>query len=106
VSALDRACELVAARRGPIVLVGGRLAYRVAARIRPLGLVATTLDFPRCAPAPEDFDACPILLAHPGGDGIARSRRFFDRLAVRKRMVIGACDDAIAAFVRDLQRRS
>jgi alpha-beta hydrolase superfamily lysophospholipase len=45
------------------------------------------------APAiePEDFTACPVLLAHPGADGmtdIALSRRFFDRLAAPKRMVV------------------
>jgi alpha-beta hydrolase superfamily lysophospholipase len=45
------------------------------------------------APAiePEDFDVCPVLLAHPGADrmtDIAMSRRFFDRLAGPKRMVV------------------
>jgi alpha-beta hydrolase superfamily lysophospholipase len=45
------------------------------------------------APAlePEQFDVCPVLLAHPGVDrmtDIAQSRRFFDRLAARKRMVV------------------
>jgi alpha-beta hydrolase superfamily lysophospholipase len=45
------------------------------------------------APAiePEAFDRCPVLLAHPGADrmtGIALSRRFFDRLAAPKRMVV------------------
>lgn len=45
------------------------------------------------APAiePEDFTVCPVLLAHPGDDrmtDIALSRRFFDRLAAPKRMVI------------------
>lgn len=45
------------------------------------------------APAiePEDFDLCPVLLAHPGADrmtDIALSRRFFDRLAAPKRMVV------------------
>lgn len=45
------------------------------------------------APAvePEDFAACPVLLAHPGDDRmthIALSRRFFERLAAPKRMVI------------------
>jgi alpha-beta hydrolase superfamily lysophospholipase len=45
------------------------------------------------APAiePEDFTACPVLLAHPGVDrmtDIALSRRFFDRLAAPKRMVV------------------
>ena len=45
------------------------------------------------APAiePEDFHVCPVLLAHPGVDrmtDIALSRRFFDRLAAPKRMVV------------------
>lgn len=45
------------------------------------------------APAlePEDFDVCPVLLAHPGADrmtDIALSRRFFDRLAAPKRMIV------------------
>jgi alpha-beta hydrolase superfamily lysophospholipase len=45
------------------------------------------------APAlePEDFDVCPVLLAHPGADRmteIALSRRFFDRLAAPKRMIV------------------
>ena len=45
------------------------------------------------APAiePEKFDRCPILLAHPGADrmtDIALSRRFFDRLAGPKQMVV------------------
>jgi alpha-beta hydrolase superfamily lysophospholipase len=40
---------------------------------------------------PEDFTVCPVLLAHPGVDrmtDIALSRRFFDRLAAPKRMVV------------------
>lgn len=40
---------------------------------------------------PEDFRACPVLLAHPGVDrmtDISLSRRFFDRLAAPKRMVV------------------
>ncbi|MBK9034283.1 MAG: alpha/beta hydrolase [Myxococcales bacterium] len=45
------------------------------------------------APAvePEQFAACPVLLAHPGVDrmtDIALSRRFFERLAAPKRMVV------------------
>jgi alpha-beta hydrolase superfamily lysophospholipase len=45
------------------------------------------------APAiePEQFTRCPVLLAHPGVDrmtDIALSRRFFDRLAAPKRMVV------------------
>jgi alpha-beta hydrolase superfamily lysophospholipase len=40
---------------------------------------------------PENFTTCPVLLAHPGNDrmtDIALSRRFFERLAAPKRMVI------------------
>lgn len=40
---------------------------------------------------PEDFRACPVLLAHPGADRmteISLSRRFFDRLAAPKQMVV------------------
>ena len=40
---------------------------------------------------PEEFRICPVLLAHPGVDrmtDIALSRRFFDRLAAPKRMVV------------------
>ncbi|HSN24936.1 MAG TPA: alpha/beta hydrolase [Kofleriaceae bacterium] len=40
---------------------------------------------------PERFDVCPVLLAHPGADhmtDIALSRRFFERLAAPKRMVV------------------
>ncbi len=45
------------------------------------------------APAvePEQFATCPVLLAHPGADrmtDIALSRRFFDRLAAPKQMVV------------------
>jgi alpha-beta hydrolase superfamily lysophospholipase len=45
------------------------------------------------APAiePEDFTVCPVLLAHPGVDRmteISLSRRFFDRLAAPRRMVV------------------
>jgi alpha-beta hydrolase superfamily lysophospholipase len=40
---------------------------------------------------PEAFDDCPVLLAHPGEDrmtDIAVSRRFFDRLAAPKKLVV------------------
>jgi len=40
---------------------------------------------------PEEFRVCPVLLAHPGVDRmteISLSRRFFDRLAAPKRMVV------------------
>ena len=45
------------------------------------------------APAiePEAFDVCPVLLAHPGNDrmtDITLSRRFFERLAAPKQMVV------------------
>jgi alpha-beta hydrolase superfamily lysophospholipase len=73
------------------------------------------------APAiePEDFTSCPVLLAHPGIDrmtDIALSRRFFERLAAPKRMVVleGAShmptehpgvdqlEAAVIAFLREL----
>jgi alpha-beta hydrolase superfamily lysophospholipase len=76
------------------------------------------------APAvePEQFTACPILLAHPGADrmtDIALSRRFFDRLAAPKRMVVldGAShmptehpgvdqlEAAVAEFLSDVSSR-
>jgi len=49
--------------------------------------------FMTAAPAiePEAFTDCPVLLAHPGEDrmtDITHSRRFFDRLACEKEMVI------------------
>ncbi len=70
---------------------------------------------------PEDFRVCPVLLTHPGVDrmtDIALSRRFFDRLAAPKRMVVleGAShmptespgveqmEQAVVSFVRDLVR--
>jgi alpha-beta hydrolase superfamily lysophospholipase len=40
---------------------------------------------------PEQFTICPVLLAHPGVDrmtDIALSRRFFERLAAPKRMIV------------------
>lgn len=40
---------------------------------------------------PEQFTVCPVLLAHPGVDrmtDIALSRRFFERIAAPKRMLI------------------
>jgi len=40
---------------------------------------------------PERFTACPVLLAHPGEDrmtDIVLSRRFFDRLAAPKKMIV------------------
>jgi len=71
---------------------------------------------------PEDFRVCPVLLAHPGADrmtDIALSRRFFDRLAAPKRMVVldGAShmptespgieqmQEAVVSFVSDIARR-
>lgn len=68
---------------------------------------------------PERFTRCPVLLAHPGMDrmtDIALSRRFFDRLAAPKRLVIleGAShmptehpgidqlEDAVVGFMRGL----
>jgi alpha-beta hydrolase superfamily lysophospholipase len=40
---------------------------------------------------PSEFDVCPVLLVHPGVDRmteISLSRRFFDRLAAPKKMVV------------------
>ncbi len=71
---------------------------------------------------PEHFDVCPILLAHPGEDrmtDIALSRRFFDRLACEKRMVVleGAShmpteqpgtaqlEEAVLAYMRETEAR-
>jgi alpha-beta hydrolase superfamily lysophospholipase len=68
---------------------------------------------------PEEFRSCPVLLAHPGVDrmtDIALSRRFFDRLAAPKRMVVldGAShmptehpgvdqlESAVISFLREL----
>lgn len=56
----------------------------------PAGFLRTLMT---TAPAiePEQFRGCPVLLAHPGDDrmtDIALSRRFFDRLAAPKRMVV------------------
>ena len=72
---------------------------------------------------PEDFDRCPVLLAHPGDDrmtDIALSRRFFERLAAPKRMVVleGAShmptehpgvdqlEAAVLELMRQLERRA
>lgn len=71
---------------------------------------------------PEDFRVCPVLLTHPGVDrmtDIALSRRFFDRLAAEKRMVVleGAShmpteqpglaqmEDAVVDFVGAIARK-
>jgi alpha-beta hydrolase superfamily lysophospholipase len=71
---------------------------------------------------PEAFDICPVLLAHPGVDrmtDIAASRRFFERLAGDKRMVVleGAShmptehpgvdqlEDGVLRFLAALNRR-
>ena len=70
---------------------------------------------------PEDFRVCPVLLTHPGVDRmteISLSRRFFDRLAAPKRMVVldGAShmptehpgvdqlESAVLSFVDELDR--
>ena len=70
---------------------------------------------------PEDFRVCPVLLTHPGVDhmtDISLSRRFFDRLAAPKRMVVleGAShmpteplgveqmERAVVEFTRGLER--
>ena len=56
----------------------------------PARFLRTLLQTPP-ALEPEQFTVCPVLLAHPGVDrmtDIALSRRFFDRLAAPKRMVV------------------
>jgi alpha-beta hydrolase superfamily lysophospholipase len=56
----------------------------------PARFLRTLMTTP-LAVEPERFDVCPVLLAHPGVDrmtDIALSRRFFDRLAAPKRMVV------------------
>ena len=70
---------------------------------------------------PEAFEVCPVLLAHPGVDRmteISLSRRFFDRLACPKKMVVleGAShmptehpgidqmQAAVLEFLRDVER--
>lgn len=63
--------------------------------------------------APEQFERCPVLLVHPGEDrmtDIVFSKRFFDRLAAPKRMVVldGAghwpIEDPGATQMRDAMR--
>jgi alpha-beta hydrolase superfamily lysophospholipase len=90
--------------------------------IVPARFLRTLLD---TAPdlEPEKFDVCPVLLAHPGVDRmteIAHSRRFFDRLAGEKRMVVldGAShmptehpgvdqlECAVVDFMKDVVKRS
>lgn len=68
---------------------------------------------------PEDFRVCPVLLTHPGVDRmteISLSRRFFDRIAAPKHMVvlegashmpteqpgIGQMERAVIAFVSEI----
>lgn len=56
----------------------------------PVGFVKSWLASPPLAP-PESFDACPVLMVHPGEDRwspIALSDAFYDRLAVLKRRVV------------------
>jgi alpha-beta hydrolase superfamily lysophospholipase len=56
----------------------------------PGRFLRTLMDTPLVV-EPEDFRRCPVLLAHPGEDrmtDIAHSRRFFDRIAGTKRMVV------------------
>lgn len=120
---IARTCARLAGEANPVVLYGigpgGLLAYQIAARSRrPIAVVTSTLGFVRrsllavlarrAIPEiePEHFDACPILLVHPGADrapDLARSRRFFDRLVVPKRMVVGVDPaEAAAAFLATL----
>ncbi len=56
----------------------------------PARFLRTLMTTP-LAVEPERFTQCPVLLAHPGNDrmtDIALSRRFFDRLAAPKKLVI------------------
>lgn len=56
----------------------------------PARFLRTLMDTPPDL-EPEDFQVCPVLLTHPGLDrmtDIALSRRFFDRLAAPKHMVV------------------
>jgi alpha-beta hydrolase superfamily lysophospholipase len=56
----------------------------------PARFLRTLMDTPPDI-EPEDFRVCPVLLTHPGVDRmteISLSRRFFDRLAAPKRMVV------------------
>lgn len=55
----------------------------------PVGLLASLFDAD--VPAPDAFDRCPVLLAHPADDvwtPVAISDPFFERLAVPKRRVL------------------
>ena len=75
IPALSRLCE-----RDP--LGGGNWV--------PARFLRTLMDTPPDI-EPEDFRVCPVLLTHPGVDrmtDISLSRRFFDRLAAPKRMVV------------------
>ncbi len=84
----------------------------------PARFLRTFLDA-QPAIEPEAFDLCPLLLAHPGVDrmtDIVHSRRFFERLACPKRMVvlenashmpieqpgIDQLEDAVLSFLREL----
>ncbi len=97
------------------IVMGDRLGGGSWVPARFLRTLMTT------APAvePEQFTTCPVLLAHPGVDrmtDIALSRRFFDRIAAPKRMVVldGAShmptehpgidqlEAAVLAFIREL----
>ncbi len=107
VPALARLCE-----RDP--LGGGN--WVPARFLRTLAEAAPAVE-------PEAFRVCPVLLAHPGVDrmtDIALSRRFFDRLAAEKRLVVleGAShmptehpgidqlEAAMLSFVAEIVRRS
>ena len=56
----------------------------------PLSMLKSAIETAPSLP-PEQFERCPVLLVHPGVDrmtDIEFSRRFFDRLAAPKRMVV------------------
>jgi alpha-beta hydrolase superfamily lysophospholipase len=77
----------------------------------------------RPAVEPEDFDLCPVLLAHPAADlwtTVEASRPFFDRIKGPKELVmLGNCghlpveepglsrlEEAVVAFLGQLPRRT
>lgn len=56
----------------------------------PIGFMRSIFDI-RPDIEPEDFDHCPILLAHPQNDrwtGVESSQQFFDRIKGEKRLVM------------------
>jgi len=77
----------------------------------------------RPAVEPEDFDLCPVLLAHPAADlwtTVEASRPFFDRIKGPKELVmlencghlpveepgLSRLEEAVVAFLGQLTRRT